>query len=158
ASACRACTSRKSRNCSIASGTLASKCTSETKSRAMALVRLRARRRWCWRGRTGCRGRRRRHRCCGGGADLFNLLDDDGLQRRIGLERAHAPGRYRADAIDDIHALDDVPEDGVTPAGRDRVEVRIVGDVDVELRVARVRAVTAGKSDGAALVLQTTAG
>src|ERR1700722_9677540 len=166
ASAFVAWTLRKSRNCSIASGALASKCTSETKSRAMALVRWGTRRRdggcrsggrGCWSccgcgGRRGGRGRR------GARHDLFDFLDDDRLQGCIGLERPYGAGRHRADAIDHVHALDDATEDGITPAGRHRIKVRIIGDVDVELRVARVRGVTARKPDRAALILQAVAG
>src|ERR1700733_5305383 len=160
ASALSACTPRKSRNCSIASGALSSKCTSETKSRAMDLMRWGVRRRRCSRCRRGWGGgsRRARHGCRGAAAYFFNLLDDDGLQRRVGFEGTHAAGRHRTDAIDDIHPLHHVPEDGVTPAGRYRIQVGIVRDIDVELGIARVRAVAAGKSHGAALVLQTVAG
>ena len=69
-----------------------------------------------------------------------------------------APGRGLADAIDDVHALDHLAEHGVAPAGGHRVEVRVVGDVHVELRVARVRLLAAGQADRAALVLQAVAG
>ena len=46
----------------------------------------------------------------GAGIDLFDLLDDDRLQRRIGLERAHATGGHRTDAVDDRALSTCVPD------------------------------------------------
>ena len=63
-----------------------------------------------------------------------------------------------ADVLDHVHALHDASEDGVAPAGRHRVEVRVVDQVHEELRVARVRWVAARHAHGAALVLQAVAG
>ena len=59
---------------------------------------------------------------------------------RILLERPHGAGGRDADAVDHFHAFDDAAEHRVAPARGQGIEIGVVGDVDVELRIAGVRA------------------
>ena len=67
-------------------------------------------------------------------------------------------GGRDADAIDDFHAFDDLAEHGVTPARGQGIEIGVVGHVQIELAVARVRAAGAREADGAAQILEAIAG
>ena len=109
----------------------------------MALVRRRARSR-CRCAGSGAAGWRRSQPCrqrgaAAAGAAAFASTSSIfwmmiGLIGASDLNGPTLAGRHRADAVDDIHALDDLAEDRVTPARRHRIQVRIVGDVNVELR------------------------
>ena len=81
-----------------------------------------------------------------------------GCMRRFLLERTHRAGGRDADAIDHFHAFDDAAEHRVTPARGQGIEIGVVGDVDVDLAIARVRAAGAREAHGAAQILEAVAG
>ena len=81
-----------------------------------------------------------------------------GLDGHVAVERAAAGRRAMADVVDDFHAFDDLAEHGVTPARGPRVQIDVVGEVDVELARAGVRLVAAREADGAAQIAQAVAG
>ena len=89
--------------------------------------------------------------------DRRDRFDDHGFKRHVLAKRATRAGRHLADALDHVKPVDDLAEHGVAPAQRRRVEFLVVGEVDVELGIARVRRVRARKSDRATLVGQPIA-
>src|SRR5262245_5691699 len=90
--------------------------------------------------------------------DEIDMLDDYWLDRNVAIERPATGGRAVADVVDDFHSLDDLAEHGVTPASRPRVQVHVVGEVDVELTRARMRVVGAREADRAAQITEAVAG
>ena len=95
------------------------------------------------------------------GVDDAGLLDDDGGLRDVGGHGAAAAGGHGGHLVDHVHALDDLAEDGVTPALLGfalEVEEGVVGVVDEELRGGRLRVGGAGHGNGAALVQQAVVG
>src|SRR4051794_2013696 len=79
--------------------------------------------------------------------DAADRQDDDVLGGPVA--RADLDG---LDLVDDVHAGDDLAEDGVAGRVGVLVEELVVGDVDEELAGGAVRVVGAGHGDGAALV------
>src|SRR4029078_10207218 len=67
-------------------------------------------------------------------------------------------GGRNVDAIHDFHAFHHAAEHRISPAGGQRIQIAVVGDVDVELAVTGVRARGASEPDGTAQVLQAIAG
>src|SRR5688572_27582111 len=90
--------------------------------------------------------------------DELDALDDDWLDGNAAIERPATRRRAVADVVDDLHSLGDLAEHGVTPARRPRIQVDVVGEVDVELARPRVRIVAAREADAAAQVAQAIAG
>ena len=97
-----------------------------------------------------------RHLAAGGFSKLA-LLDDHCFNRDIRHAVLHA-GQAVADIVDDLHALNDLAKHRITPAGGFRVERKIVGQVDVELGIARMRFAGSRHGDGAAPVAESVAG
>jgi hypothetical protein len=87
----------------------------------------------------------------------LDALDRDRLDRHAAVERAARARGAVADVVDYLHAFDDLAENGVAPASRPRIQVDVVGQVDVELTRSRMRLVGARKTDRAAQVAQAVA-
>ena len=70
------------------------------------------------------------------------------------------PGSRRAMTylVDDFHALDDGAENRIAPTCWPRIEIEIVGQVDIELARAGVRFVGAREADCSAQIAQAVAG
>ena len=65
------------------------------------------------------------------GLEDFRLLNHHFFQRHVSVHAA-AAGFDRGDFIDDVHAGDDLAEDGVTPAG-----VGLAGVVEEVVKIGR---------------------
>src|SRR5688572_6670742 len=87
----------------------------------------------------------------------LDALDDDRLDGDVGSEWPAAARRPVADVVDDFHSFDDFAEHGVAPARRPRVQVDVVGEIDVELARAGMRIVGAREADRAAQIAQAVA-
>src|SRR5574343_509644 len=97
-----------------------------------------------------------------GGSLLFrndlDALDDDRRHRYVAV-RPDTGGWRLGNLVDDLHALHDLAEHGVTPTVEGRiVEVGVVGVVDEELGGGRMRRVGAGHGQRAAGVLEPVLG
>src|SRR6185436_21058223 len=134
ASARRPSRSRKSRNCVLMSGRVPSRCRSEMKSVVTSVAGVTR------------------------SLQFHDPDDDHRLHRRVLFERSDFAGSDRADIVDDLHALGDPTEHCIAPPARLRIERQVVGDVEIELRVAAVRVARAREPDGAAAIRQAIAG
>src|SRR4029077_14524753 len=89
--------------------------------------------------------------------NALDSLDHHGLQRCIFFEWPPRAGRYIADLIDHVHALNDLAEDRVAPTCLVGVESLVVIQIHVELSVAAVRILAPRHAHGAALIGQAVA-
>src|SRR5216683_1378473 len=90
----------------------------------------------------------------------LRLLDDDVLDRNVGVSPA-AAGLDPLDFVDDVLALDDLPEHAVAPAlgaGRRVIQEVVVLEVDEELARGRMRLGGPRHGYGIAIVLEAVAG
>src|SRR6266853_3825821 len=90
----------------------------------------------------------------------LRLLDDDVLDRNVGVSPA-AAGLDPLDFVDDVLALHDLAEHAVAPSlgtGRRVIQEVVVLDVDEELARGRMRVGGPRHGDGVAVVLQAVAG
>ena len=87
----------------------------------------------------GDRGHRRRTGGRSRGAMISIFSMTTGFSGASDLNGPTAPVGVSPMRSIDVHALHDVAEHRVAPAGRHRVEVGVVDQVDVELRIAGVR-------------------
>ena len=87
----------------------------------------------------------------------LNALDRDRLDGHAAVERTARAGWSMPDVVDYFHALDDLAEHRVAPTRRPRVQIDVVGEVDVELTRSGMRLVRAREADRAAQVAEPVA-
>ena len=85
---------------------------------------------------------------------LSTVIGSTGTLRSNGPPRA---GWSMPDVVDDFHALDDLAEHRVAPTRRPRVQIDVVGEVDVELSRSGMRLVGACEPDRPAQVAEPVA-
>ena len=90
--------------------------------------------------------------------NALDSLDHDQLKRRIFFEWSSRARRYIADAVDDLHTLNNLSEDRVAPTRLVGVEGVVVVQIHIELGIAAVRILAASHADRAALIGQSIPG